>query len=1655
MVRPLIFSMDRFDFHATGFKASGTKLVEDKEIEILGRVDDALLCDCILSSCEACHPRALQTDGSDSGYGRSDSVVEGKFHQRASSPESSLFDLEITDDEVDLGKKNVLSSDEDLSQPVRPFKIKPLNKPIIPRQKWNDRIPKQKKRDETADIKDLIKGIEDIDVAAHKLQRLVEKKRDQKRQDEIDKRSLKRDRLGAGIVHAGKATILRAPKPKPPKKKTSRRSKSFIDSYEPQMLKSLRDVVTNPGSIFGLNHSISLETQEFFEDLASSSVKVDHTLQMDEVTQTNLKDFSDSVKVVAETLKSSEHKVTVDMGPNATQTLGGLGDFAIIALVAVVILILKPNTRKEKMYALSLVMCVLASRVDLIALLKKGGILDFFTRKTEETSPQGFGFDIGSSEEITSVVSALLNLYLFKSIGSDLLQPKEFLKVTTQISRCTPTVVGTMKGIGLLIAFLTTSLNKYFWKTDTFVKTGYPFIDAFWKDYKGIVDDWEARILHNREESVERVKAQISVGENIGMKLTGYGNQGSMRMAIFNAVAELTKIRKELMSSNFKYAGNRQEPLALLMIGRPGVFKSQAMQHVANAVHALQLSDEEFERYKSDPNQFIYNRQHEGVFWDGYTMDKTTVFFDDICQARDVMGTPDAEPMNIIRSINVFESNLHMAKLEDKGNTRFRAKLVIANTNMENFNLQSINEIGAFMRRWSVVVRVVPKAEFCIDPKSPLRDRVFDPEKFPVYTQFDCGDKPELIGTTKTTPDMCEFHLMTYGGNGSTSFTDLNDCLNFEELIKRVVSYYRMKEEHHLGNNVNLNETLKRFRKMREEDLASKKLEEDDTDRSDSAPLSDFSPEMHISESERNPFDAPFVLPDVWLIDYYTQTQRSAAIERFSRRNMQFVLFLLRQVEFVDGYVAENDLDRFIAAIELALEEIIEDEFDMTDTELPDLKIQDVIEILTGILCYVQVRIRAGVTSDEDICNHVPRNCGCRACVAGVSDRLDVEMTPQVGLEELEVLSVKEAQDHIKCGEFEDDFVLPESCMNYLRLNKVANYSKYLLAYFGFVVSMKKYFIQYGTEMEPHECFNLIVTCLSLETWKDYVTPDGKLLVDDLVTKVIGMYIHLEKRKAFRPPEEAMSYLDEMKSMMSEYRPSGIVGRLWDLYMNLILYLSATGVVVADELLSGVIKSEALRHMFGSVVMTYVGFIAGFTMIRMLVKFLWSSADTAPESNVRHEKIRREKKIARRPKTPYKPESAFRYNRGLESSQQMLIKNSVYDIWFPKDDDPETLYQGGWCLALQGHSVLMPWHFFSTISSHYEDGAIKGDDPIELHRPGRKVSHYTITVKQFLEGACMWDEGEKHDLIIIKMPKDFPLARNILGQIGTEAQQQHYSSVPAFLFTPGTVESSDGEITRWMYHVTARAGKSVLIGGSLFEPFEVERVYQYDARTTFGDCGGLLFINDKLNTGLVIGMHIAGSASRGSGMSAKLTREFLERYLNFVGEKYIEEDQIGIKLEPTEEVISDMTTLGDHSPEMKTPGAQQKSSYMKSLMFEKVKESPNGLAQLKPFELDGVRIDPMDIAREGYSGEHTFIEPEIVEDAAVAYFDHIEHVSHEVVDRRVYSFEEAVLGDGPGSEFGPIPRVTSAGFPYNTMGPPTSKKRFFGDGDVYDLGNDE
>ena len=1620
--------------------------------------------------------KVAETEGTGGDYTTPLPIQGGRRPQGATDSTSSSVS---TDSEV----KDFGSSPEDFSIPVRPFKVKPLNRNVIPRRKYHEPPPKGK----VVDVESIIVGIQDLGVASQKLYRKYSKEKDMQREDEIQRRRFQKDRLGARITTPHVAPTVTLRKNVPARKATkvrkgSRHQNSLLsDAVVPHMFSAM-------AGNWNVRHDLG----------TSATLAVQEVTKQAELLKTALSDVTNKIDDVKLSVEVKTDKGTQD-------TLSNFRDFALFAVVIVVIIVTKPKTKTERGFVYLLLFSMMASKVDLWSFLSNSSLFSWLKRP-DVVVPEGYHM----GDDFAVMVTSMINIYVCGSLGKEIFKPQEFLKVSTALTRATPTVANIIRGVGLIIDYISKGLDKYL-LGDKIRLYGIEFVDTFLQEHNEIVDEYEAKKLHAKQSSVDRVKKCIELGDHVFARCPGTAEYSTMKIAINKACDALKKIRTALMATNFQYAGVRQEPVTLLLRGRPGTFKSQAMMHISYGLCSSMLTEDEFARFSEDPMAYIYSMQAENVYMDGYTQEKKVVLIDDILQARDVAGNPDNEAMKVIRAVNVFENQLHMSDIKDKGVTAFRAPIVIANTNnLGDISLESIHDVGAFNRRWDIIVDVCPKKEFCTEESVSLNpiERKFDKAKYPIWKVGDAGYKPSLEGQTKTHPNMCEYHVKVLDVT-MKKFIDaeLEKPLSYQELVDELVLRLDVKRQYHEGYLSGLDNTLKEMReRYRKEEVEKEEVQKEmelqmetlwdvtkDIDEigpsviphSGTEDYIDMMEALQSTLAERRDIDMgriveyrdvrtgfkPAWLSDSYVDEWHEKSPFLCDVYNVSPRMASWIVQLLESVDY-QGDIEVDAFVRFLCSmIELFLDyEIEEYSFGDDDTcfigNYPFWRsmvrfIGRQLERFREDIRLVNLRFLFEFADGEEYISFGPETFeSVHFRFRAVEDIQFSEEEDEVIPHMMRSMSTKPGWKSIKgfrafggpvaeMNNIRQQYVLSIENQFILDTLKIENVTKFHAIHYGIIKICCDAYLIRGMSLSPDDVFKVLLEAVESDLFSFYVQDGGIVDLDGFVESV---RIDYDKKKSglYRFKQDVFDTLEKIRAKTDE---AG--GFMYRIYKQCLAYMYAVGMTTHSALKS-IQFSESMKAKAG---VAFAGFAAigvGIKVAQSVISVIFSGGSMFAHSDERAGATGRSR-VARKPdwkakfgtKESIKPESLAATNQNLQNVMTMVLNNSLFEIWVPTEKGFQkegTHSKAGYGIVVNGTSMILPYHFYSVLGSCVASESVSKDDQVILKKlTGEPVKY--VSVKEFLMGAVDWDEGEKRDVMLIRLPRHFQPCRSILKHFATEQQHDHYTKFNGVIYVPNKDTGPEKNFAVFTQHGPVEVN-GVAYGD---DPYSVAQCYSYEAGTSEGDCGSPAYVDDKQKPSVIIGFHVAGVSSRRKGYSTRISQEFLQAYLDLAKEDYVFEETLELDVLPVEESKATMDMLGRASAHCRVPGRQIQSAIRESPLKDKIFVSQQLPAKLGWVTIDGDKFDVMDLSQKGYSPPDVYIPEEELQEATLAISDHLEHVSTKNVDRKVMTFEVAVKGEGEGSEFKGIPRVKSAGYPYNVMPGLKSKERFFGKDMEYDL----
>ncbi len=252
----------------------------------------------------------------------------------------------------------------------------------------------------------------------------------------------------------------------------------------------------------------------------------------------------------------------------------------------------------------------------------------------------------------------------------------------------------------------------------------------------------------------QRVHQLHIEGLKLSTKFKNYKEASGVRAALNFHMTLVNKLLTPFNNANLIGRSPRAVPLAILLSGESGVGKTFATLPLLNFVMSRVLDACDRRLLGSNWSNFVYTRQKEMEFWDGYNGQFCTVY-DDFCQVRDSVGDGGGEAMEIIRMVNLWPANCHMASMEEKANTIFMSRIVLASTNLPELKFKSIVQPEAVKRRFAIQVTVCVTKEFSTpetvnnEPKyrkldHSKIDKPFDPEIYEFHTSVN-GKDPEVM----------------------------------------------------------------------------------------------------------------------------------------------------------------------------------------------------------------------------------------------------------------------------------------------------------------------------------------------------------------------------------------------------------------------------------------------------------------------------------------------------------------------------------------------------------------------------------------------------------------------------------------------------------------------------------------------------------------------------------------------------------------------------------------------------------------------------------------------------------------------------------------------------------------------------------------------
>ena len=282
-----------------------------------------------------------------------------------------------------------------------------------------------------------------------------------------------------------------------------------------------------------------------------------------------------------------------------------------------------------------------------------------------------------------TMLADLLTLFLGYTLIPGFKDKKtNWLKVISDIGRCRDGVEEVVQFVlRLLQKMLDYVATQFGYKSFTLMGSMIPRVDAWLDDTRNFLTDFGAGKKGKDMKTFDEV---LALEDRAYELLAQYARdrRSGVGPVIRPLSNELSRIRYYMQQLGVGQHKMRQAPVIISLSGESQIGKSRSLRPLVASLLAMVLTPEELAKVREDFDSHVYSRQPEHEFWDGYC-GQLVCFYDEKDLAHPNLLSATNASTDFIRIGNVFPNVLHMASLEQKGNTYFRSKIVIATTNVD------------------------------------------------------------------------------------------------------------------------------------------------------------------------------------------------------------------------------------------------------------------------------------------------------------------------------------------------------------------------------------------------------------------------------------------------------------------------------------------------------------------------------------------------------------------------------------------------------------------------------------------------------------------------------------------------------------------------------------------------------------------------------------------------------------------------------------------------------------------------------------------------------------------------------------------------------------------------------------------------------------
>jgi len=402
---------------------------------------------------------------------------------------------------------------------------------------------------------------------------------------------------------------------------------------------------------------------------------------------------------------------------------------------------------------------------------------------------------------------------------------------------------------------------------------------------------------------------------------------------------------------------------------------------------------------------------------------------------------------------------------------------------------------------------------------------------------------------------------------------------------------------------------------------------------------------------------------------------------------------------------------------------------------------------------------------------------------------------------------------------------------------------------------------------------------------------------------------------------------------------------------------------------------------------------------------------------------------------------------------EKILRHNVYEFSSRKSADSEWT-KLGFVTFLKGTIAIMPRHFIDALAYRLEEEPETVQNA-EFRLRGTVNANEGCKTIMLSIADIMYDLQETpvlkdQDLILVNLP-DVQPRRDIMKYIMTEKDLASLGRKPVCIL---------GKTGKMMSTVQTH-GKTmerVLVNDVDLEPYEIKTTMAYNVATSKGDCGTILgVLSPSLPNRKICGIHVAGSPHQNMGYSSLFSYEMIEECL----ELFDAEHKISCNVD---DVQSEFGTplVGDGRFDAYRDAPVAPSLASRTVIIPSRMQGQLSSPYMKPAKLRAERVgdeirDPWKYAMANYRMDVPILKKDVIDAATDQYQDFLFHSAVHEEEKRLYTFEEAVVGI-PNTEFESINRRTSPGYPDVVMKPKDfkgkGKELFFGNEADFNLDGD-